>query len=195
MYLFFDTETTGFPSGLIPARDPKQGRVCQLAMILTDETGRTVAEYASLIAPDEWSIQEGAAKIHGLSDALCTKYGMDSRKALLTFLQFARKAKVLVAHNADFDMKMMDMEALAHGLMLPEARDIFCTMKSEIIIDICKLPKKRGSGYKWPSLAEALQILCDRPIGSDAHDAMVDTRACRDIFFALKERELLGGLA
>lgn len=193
MYLFFDTETTGFPNKALMARDPKQGRVCQLGMLLTDEDGRTVAEYASLITPDGWAISEGAGKVHGITDQMCAQHGMDSRKTFLTFLQFARKAKVYVAHNADFDLNMLDIEAYAHGLLIPEGREVFCTMKSTT--DICKIPKKRGSGYKWPKLEEALRIVCGREIGDDAHDAMVDTRACRDIFFKLKENETLGDLA
>ena len=194
MYLFLDTETTGFPNADIEARNPKQGRVCQLALILADENGRSLAEYTSLIAPDGWSISEGAAKVHGLDDDICAKYGMESRKAFLTFLQFARKAKVYVAHNLDFDMRVLDIEAYAHGLLIPEGREMFCTMKATT--DICKLPKARGSGYKWPKLGEALETLCGRKQNEDtAHDAMADTRDCMEVFFKLKELEMLGGLA
>lgn len=195
MYLFLDTETTSFPNSNLMARDPKQGRVCQLALILADENGRSLAEYSALIAPDEWAIQEGAAKVHGLDDDICAKYGMDSRKAFLTFLQFARKAKIYVAHNLDFDMRMLDIEAYAHGLLPPtEGKEMFCTMKAAT--DICRIPKKRGSGYKWPKLGEALEIVCGRKQNEDtAHDAMADTRDCMELFFKLKENETLGDLA
>lgn len=190
MYLFFDTETTGFPNPNIDALDPEQGRVCQLAMILADEEGRTVAEFSSLIAPHFWSITEGAQKIHGHDDAKCEKYGIESRKAFLMFLQFARRAKVLVAHNLDFDWRVLQIEADAHILLLPEKLKLFCTMKEAT--DVCKIPGKRG-GYKWPKLEEALPILCNYKL-EGAHDAMADTKGCRDVFFALKDRELLKGL-
>lgn len=92
MYLFFDTETTGFPTDNKPPRDPHQGRACQVAFILTDENGRNLAEFTSLIAPDNWTVSEGAGKVHGLSDALCAKYGIKSRTAFQIFQRLAEKA-------------------------------------------------------------------------------------------------------
>lgn len=62
-----------------------------------------------------------------------------------------------------------------------------CTMKPNT--EIVKAPKKNGSsGYKWPSLEEALQFYCKRSVGEFAHDAMYDVKACRDIFFAQAKR-------
>lgn len=186
MYLFLDTETTGFPNPNLGPRDPKQGRVCQLAFILTDENNRNIAEFCSLIAPDGWAIQMGAQNIHGLTDELCAKYGVKSRTAFQLFQRLADKADIVVAHNLDFDMRMFEMEAAAHDLAMPIFKERYCTMKAAT--PLCKLPKKQGSGYKWPKLSEALPILCGRELGDGAHDAMVDTRGCKDLFFELHKR-------
>jgi len=193
MYLFFDTETTGFPNPGIDPRDPKQGRVCQIAMLLTDENGRSLAEISTLVRPDGWTIGEGAQKVHGITDDRCQQYGLDSKAVFLLFSELATSAKLLVAHNIDFDWKMLTIEASAHGGFVMPTQERFCTMQATT--ELCKLPKARGSGYKWPKLAEALPVLCGREIGEDAHDAMVDTRACRDIFLALRDRQLVQGLA
>lgn len=188
MYLFLDTETTGFPNPNIAPRDPKQGRVCQIALILTDENNRNIAEFSSLIAPDGWTIQAGAQGVHGISDELCGKYGIKSRTAFQLFQRLAEKVDIVVAHNLDFDMRMLEVESAAHDLNMPFFKNRHCTMKAAT--PLCKLPKARGPGYKWPKLGEALPMLCGRELGDDAHDAMVDTRGCKDLFFELRERGL-----
>lgn len=188
MYLFLDTETTGFPNLNLSPRDPAQGRVCQIALILANETGRNIAEFTSLISPDGWAIQSGAQGVHGITDDLCEKYGVKSRTAFQLFQRLADKVDIVVAHNLDFDLKMLKMEAAAHDLAMPTFKEQYCTMKEAT--PLCKLPKARGAGYKWPKLSEALPLLCGRELGDDAHDAMADTRGCKDLFFELRSRGL-----
>ena len=76
------------------------------------------------------------------------------------------------------------------GLMLPVEHA--CTMERSA--DTVKLPPTARQlaygikGYKRPSLMEAYQHFFGRPF-EGAHDAMADVRACRDVFFALKQAE------
>jgi DNA polymerase-3 subunit epsilon len=181
MYLFNDTETTGFPSNSKKARDPGQARICQSAFILCDEKGRTLAETRLLIRPDNWAIQQGAFKAHGLTDELCARFGVGSWQAFQIFAELAECATVFVTHNNDFDYRMLEIEAEAHEAKMPTFEERVCTMKGGTaeIVGIAK-----GNGYKWPSLDEALRHFCGRGVGADAHDAMVDCRAAKDIFFA-----------
>lgn len=185
MYLFGDVETTGFASN-VPARDSKQGRVCQVAFILTDNIGRSLAEFSCLIKPDDWTIGKGAEKIHGFTDAHCEKYGIASAGAFNFFKAISKGATTFICHNMKFDWRILEIEAEAHGTVMPKFDEKFCTMLASM--DICKLPGNYGN-YKWPKLEEALPILCSRELGEDAHDAMIDTKACKDLFFALKERK------
>jgi len=54
--------------------------------------------------------------------------------------------------------------------------------------DHCKIP---GSyGYKWPSLSELYFILFDRDF-EEAHDAVVDVKACAECFFRLKNEGII----
>jgi len=54
--------------------------------------------------------------------------------------------------------------------------------------DYCKIP---GSyGYKWPSLSELYFKLFDKDF-EDAHDAVVDVRACTECFFKLKNKGVI----
>lgn len=186
-YLFFDTETTGFVNRSLGVRDPKQGRACQIAAILTTENGKVLSEFSTIIQPDGWSITEGAQNIHGWDDDTCRAHGLESRKAFLMFVRMMRRAGTIVAHNLDFDYKVMDVEAEAHEMLLPESQKQYCTMKNAT--NLCRIPKKKGSGYKWPKLEEATRILCGYELDG-AHDAMADTRACMDVFFAINKSKI-----
>jgi len=187
--LFIDTETTGFKkSGLIVKG---QARVCQIAMVMADQEGRTLASFSCLVKPDGWEIGEGAYKTHGISQQDCEDYGLEQRYFVNMFLRLVSQCKTIVAHNETFDKGMIEIE-LAHSkkIRLPHI-PWYCTQKNSV--DVCKIPptekmiKAGRTHYKAPNLAEALEILTGKRL-ENAHDAMADTLACKDIFFALKER-------
>jgi DNA polymerase III epsilon subunit-like protein len=102
-----------------------------------------------------------------------------------------RKCTRLVAHNSDFDIKIiraaLHREGQQEAIQISSEKLVFCTMKSST--EICKIPNPiRAGQYKWPSLQEAYRILVD-PAGFDgAHNASVDTRACLSILRALEKR-------
>lgn len=179
-YLFIDTETTGFKKkgDLI---QEGQARVCQLAMLLTDESGKSLSEFSALIRPDGWSIGKGAQKVHGLSDDLCLRYGVNYKAAVSFFVRMAQVSDTIVAHNAVFDKGMMDIE-VEHANQdvddRPDLPDWFCTMRSNTGIE-------GGTNLK-----NCLQRFCNRSLGDKAHDAMEDAKACRDIFFAMKKQNV-----
>lgn len=176
-YLFVDTETTGFRKSGSPIQNG-QGRVCQIAMKLTDYNGKTLSEFASLIKPDNWKISEGAQKIHGHTDELCEKYGVHFVQAIGLFIGMAKKATLIIAHHSDFDKGMIEVEGHYHAAQekreyTPLQTPWHCTMKTNTHI----------TGGKWPKLSEAVRHYCGRE-PTAAHDAMGDVVDCRDVFFA-----------
>ena len=186
MIAIADTETTGFPKAGA-AIQPGQARVLQLAVLLCDDDGKHMTEFSTLIRLDkDTQVSKGAQDVHGISWEMCDKYGMDSKVALNAFYSIVKNAKTLVFHNQKFDMQMIDIEARYAPLMM-DLPEVFCTMMATM--DICKLPGRYGN-YKWPKLSEALPILCGKELGADAHDAMVDTKGAKEIYFELKKRGL-----
>ena len=188
-YLFLDTETTGFKrSGALV--QPKQARVCQIAMILTDNEGGILAEMSHLIKPEGWIISDGAYDCHGISQQECEMYGLPSQVMMNMYYEMAYKAQTIVAHNSNFDKGMMDIE-MAHSGERPVQKPWYCTQENSK--EICCIPptdKMKAAGryhYKTPSLAEALKHFTGEDI-EGAHDAMVDTRACKDVFFAMRRK-------
>lgn len=186
MYLFGDTETTAFAkSGNLV--QPGQARICQVALLLTDENGKSISEFSALVKPDGWNVSNDAEAVHGYSTEMCEKYGMPQYLIMHTFHEMASKAMFQIYHNSSFDTKMFDIEKSyfydqAFQFAKPE---VYCTMKEST--PVCKIPSARG--FKWPKLEEALQRLCNKSLGNQAHDALWDARACKDIFFALKGKK------
>jgi DNA polymerase-3 subunit epsilon len=170
-FLGLDTETTGFKkSG--PLIQDGQARVCQIAMILKDEDGKTISQFCSLIKPEGWTISDGAMKVHGITNEMCEQFGIDSRLIFLIYKAFAEKATKIIAHNSTFDEGMMEIEGAYNGqpkILTPW----HCTMKTNTHI----------SGGRWPKLCDVVRHYCNRET-TNAHDAMGDCIDCLDVFFA-----------
>ena len=176
-YLFVDTETTGFKkSGAI--KQDGQARVCQVGMILTDATGKIINSFSQLIKPDGWKVSQFNIDSCGITQEDCEKYGVSAKSVFSLFGRYASMASVIVAHNADFDKDFCIIEAAYAEMPMPET-SWYCTMKENTHI----------SGGKWPKLSEALQHFCGRQLGNVAHNAMYDVEACKDIFFAARQKE------
>lgn len=199
MILFFDTETTGIrKGGFVP-------RVVQIGALLTDNEGKTMGELNVLLLPEGFeNIPVEASNVHGFTSELIKQCGIDRVAGLAAFFSMAERADVLVAHNAEYDMDLMQIEIDYYKNIhnLPEATmwqevlsdsKVFCTMLNSR--DLMKLPlseaqasffKDKGidQQYKNPRLQEAHIHY----MGYDfegAHDAMADVRACKDVYFKL----------
>jgi len=204
MYIFYDTETTGLVNHKQPAHHPDQPHIVQMGAILTDSQFREQARLNCVVRPDGWevppsvtethgiSIEEAveqgirlaACDIHGITQDIAMDKGIPLILAMGLFNEMCGLADVAVAHNVDFDKKMVECEyhRLEWGFYYPPVS--VCTMKSTT--DLCKLPG-RFSNYKWPKLQELHEFLFGEGF-ADAHDAMVDIEATIRCYIELKKR-------
>lgn len=53
----------------------------------------------------------------------------------------------------------------------------------------CQLSRGFGRGFKFPKLAEAYKIIVRADL-IDCYDALVDTEACKEIFFSEIDQEI-----
>lgn len=182
--LVFDTETTGKANFSRPPSDPVQPRVVQLGALLCDET----TEYGKLnilVKPDGWIIPVEASAIHGITTEKATAEGVSISDVMQQFDDLAKQAEVLVAHNSDFDIFILEGEYFRLGRDGPNL-PVKCTMHAAT--PICKLPSRRG--YKWPKLIEAYQHAFKESF-EGAHDAFADVRACARLYFWLAEQKAI----
>jgi DNA polymerase III epsilon subunit-like protein len=184
MYLFFDTETTGIPKNYkAPASDSRNWpRLVQIAWMLTDREGNELNHAEYIIKPDGFMIPSDASKIHGITTDMALRSGVDLRFAVTAILGDMKKASILLAHNMQFDEKIIGAELLRLGISnLVEEKPRKCTMQAST--NYCKITG--AYGYKWPKLEELHQKLFGENF-EGAHRALTDVRACARCYFELR---------
>lgn len=189
MYLIFDTETTGLPKSFkAPITDfDNWPRLVQLAWQNYSAQGELISSFNYIIKPDGFTISDEVAKIHRIDQARAEKEGLDLLPVLEEFKKELLKTEFAVAHNIDFDEKIVGAEFLRNSMPnIFEATRKICTMKGSA--NICKIPGRNG--YKWPNLTELHTYLFQRGF-EEAHDAEADVKALAKCFFELKNRGLL----
>lgn len=195
--LFFDTETTGVVNWKLPSVSPEQPNLVQLGALLVDlSTREDVAEIDLIVSPNgRWTVPEGAAAVHGISTEKAEELGVQLHSAVLPFRDLLAAADLVVAHNNRFDKIIMErasaMVDLDFGqqvspLWYDEKNVHVCTMMRSTPIVKKKGRRSNTGEFAWPKLAEAYKFFTGKEI-VNAHNAMVDVKACKEIFFKLAD--------
>jgi DNA polymerase III epsilon subunit-like protein len=184
--VFFDTETSGMVDFRQGPEYAGQPRVIQIAAVQTDETGTVLNQLYCLVGFDATfqHIQEGATKVHGVSDAMLNTFGLSRPEAIKLWLGMMESSDIWVAHNASFDKLMLNIETHRLGKLPTQGKETYCTMMKST--SLCKLPKK-GGGWKWPKLGELYAYLFGKEM-ANAHDALGDITATKECYFELIKR-------
>jgi len=184
-FLFFDTETSGFPSGKISANDPKQAWIVQFAARLIDGHGRTLMLLNIVQKANGRSVHPKTTEIHGYTADDCDRVGIDTKDMHDMILSMFKQCDIAICHNVNFDKKMLDLlgQCFEDQTLLDNVRStpMFCTMASTDTL--CKIPyqpDKNGRtrrGFKWPKLEELYAFLFCGEEFENAHDALGDVNA------------------
>ena len=191
--LFFDTETTGLPDFKAPSESAHQPHIVQLAALLVDmDTRETIQSMDVICRPDGWTIPDEVAAVHGITTEHAAEVGIPEHLAVSMFMElWAGRARV--AHNEQFDARIVRIALMRFHS--EEAADIWksgpteCTAR--LATPICALPpteKMKAVGrfhHKTPNLGEAYRHSTGKGL-ENAHSAMADVMACRDVYFAIK---------
>ncbi|MFD1615822.1 3'-5' exonuclease [Gelatiniphilus marinus] len=187
--LFFDTETTGIPKNWkAPITDLNNWpRIVQLAYILSDKDGKIINQSDFIIKPVDFKIPEESSNVHGITTDKAIEEGIPLSLALQSFDNLAKHSGVLVAHNIEFDEKIVRAEYLRCNMTdsLSNMKRI-CTMEESI--NLCAL--KGTYGYKWPKLTELYFKLFNSEL-KDSHNASNDVKATFECYWELKKRKII----
>ena len=179
MYLFLDTETTGVTP---------MDRIVSICWSRYDSRARHITTTNHVVRPDGFTIPNGASAIHGITTRDALRDGIPLEDALgELYSEIEQHGPTLyVGHNVSFDRPIVLNEygRVRHRENF-SSLPTYCTMKSTT--EICCIPQRNRSGYKWPKLAELHSHLFGSP-HDDAHDAEADVRATAKCFFELQRR-------
>lgn len=186
-YLVFDTETTGLCDFNRPAHAEGQPRLASWAMMFVDDDLQVTEGHHGMVKPDGWTMPSEASAINGLTDERLHAEGRSIRLPLFLIGLAIEQQYTLVAHNLQYDAKVMRGELRRLGW--PEAEYCkaefgICTMKR--LTNACAIPSKLGR-YKWPRLEEACRIILGKE-PSGAHTAQGDAMDCLELLRAMRER-------
>jgi DNA polymerase III epsilon subunit-like protein len=167
--LFFDCETSGL--------SPIYHEMIEVGCILTDPTGRTVLkEYEAKILPTK-PVDPNAAAVNGYSAEKWASEAVSLSLALKEVVSMAKDA-VLVAHNAAFDWGFLESAIRQNAMRYPGPYH-----KCDTVAMAWPLLKEgKVPNLKLQTLTEYFKIS-----HLDAHTALSDVRACRDLYLRLME--------
>lgn len=167
--LIFDTETTGF--------DPLTGdRLIEIGLVEMVNKSLTGSTYHVYVNPER-DVPESAFKIHGLSTEFLKDKPVFS-DIMDEFIDYVGDDSVLVAHNAEFDMRFINWELENAGKPI---------IHPKRFIDTLAIART-----KFPGAANSLDALCKRFAVNNTHrtlhGALLDAEILADVYI-----ELLGG--
>lgn len=173
-----DTETTGL--------EPSKGhRVIEIGCIEMIDRKLTGNNFHAYINPER-EIDEGAQRVHGLSDKFLADKPVFS-EILASFKSYVDGAQLII-HNARFDVGFLNHEFKLVDKKL-QTLERYCS-----IVDTLEMARKRHPGQK-----NSLDALCKRydvdNSHRDLHGALVDADLLARIYLAMTggQTELFSG--
>ena len=204
--LVFDTETTGLPETKIINQDTLNlwPNILQLSYVIYDTNKNDIILSSDTIVKlkKEIIIPEESIKIHGITNELSKKKGINISVILTKFLHHLKRVDLLVGHNISFDINMVKIEILRliyentsknklkdykfYFHFLTNYKNIYCTLQESINFCNIKGVNKFGKDYiKYPKLQELHEKLFES-IPNNLHNSFNDILVTLRCFMKLK---------
>ena len=192
--LIFDTETTNLPPRNCNSWETmllKFPNIIQFSFILFDQDKCKILESHDYIikVPLDTDISEGSIKLHGITMEISQSKGILIKDALKIFEKCYKKADVIVAHNLEFDKKMVQVESLRAEMatIIDEKhnKEFYCTMQNSI--DLCNIiaTNMLGPYKKFPRQNELhLKLFGTEP--KNLHNSFNDILVCLRCYIKMK---------
>ena len=173
-FLIFDTETTGLPKTKLLQELELWPHIVQLSYLVFD------TDLNNIIIQKDWIIKisndiiidEEVSKIHGITNEISSKKGIDLKKCFRQFLNDIEKVDMVIGHNINFDINIVKVELLRiigsmrisqkikmnykkYLYSITNYKNYYCTMQESI--ELCSIEKTTTFGkkyLKYPKLSE-----------------------------------------
>lgn len=192
LIMVYDTETSGLWDFKAAWNAEHQPNLVQLGIKVYTPKREVVFETGINVNTTEFPSWNGIApeaqNVHGISEELLRAYGDTPEYAAETFLKWANRCNLFVAHNEQFDYKIMQcfLQRAGYSPDFYAGANKYCTMMTST--NICKVPSPNGRGYKWPKLNEAYPHFFNGKQFDNAHNALADVNPCAEIFWVHIDR-------
>lgn len=129
MDVIVDTETTGltrlsFANKLNYKQWP---RMVQVAWALVED-GAMTERHCLLVRPDDHTIPANATQLHGITQQEATEKGQPIREVLQRLHKDFARCESIIAHNINFDLGVIQSEAIRAGIDLTIPPKRVCTV-------------------------------------------------------------------
>jgi DNA polymerase-3 subunit alpha len=203
--LVFDTETTG----LFPKRygsDPLDPYAIQISYIIY-ENGKIVETWNNYIrVPESAKISQEIETLTGISNNLCKTNGIAIVDALSDFIHAYSSVDLIVAHNIEFDKRVILTEIrrnasalisklessqcltmFTNNFITPHKPAEFCTIEASRNLCAIVRTNSRGTYFKNPTLTELHEYLFGtKP--ANAHNSLDDCESCLRCYIELVKK-------
>lgn len=193
LILCFDTETSGL------FRKNEQPYILQMSWCIYDTIDQAIIKMSDtyICVPDTVVITEEITAINGATREKCNA-GVSIVVALKQFYDDFQHCGLIVAHNIEFDKRMVMTEWTRHrnelidyrfdiifssGWLIDKNIKMKCTQS--IGTNLCKLTFPNRNGYKYPKLVELYQFLFHET-PENLHNSMVDILVCLRCFLKMQ---------
>lgn len=185
--LFFDTKTSGFPRNYkAPASELNNWpRLIQLAFVKYDENKELLYSWDKFIETNEFNISQNSENIQSITNKKVENEGISIEVVLKKFLKEIKNADLIVGHNVDFDIKVVQSEFIRSDIEpniieIMSSIPVVCTMKAST--EFCSIPETNG--FKWPTLTE-LHLKLFGEYFDNKHNLLCDVTATANCFWEL----------
>lgn len=188
-FIFFDVETTGLPPYDTSEKDFEEWPwPVQIAWAVFTYEGELIKERTEILK-QEVNIPSDAVRVHKITNEKMAADGVDPFPVYGEFVEDLKNSKYLIAHNMEYDHKVLKAEFYRKGLKVSQlSKKKICTMKK--FKNFCYLLNSKGD-VKYPKLSE-LAVCCfsskldpGRLTIKGSHNANMDVRVTAKCFFEL----------
>jgi len=179
-YIAFDFETSGLPKGRRVSKVTPENlknfdtcRAVSLSAARFSSRGRLIKTFDAIIKPTDFTIGEDSTAIHGITYERALKEGRPFIEVFWDFMDFiGPRTKTLVAHNAQFDMSVLQSEMIRNGLNTAQLDDFVVR---------CTLEMYRERFMSPIKLTKLYEDIFGKEF-DNAHNSLADARACGKVY-------------
>jgi DNA polymerase III epsilon subunit-like protein len=194
--MIFDASGAGKPKSYkAPVTDTfVWPRLVHLSWIILDTDLKPIKDFDFIVNPEGYSFDEDKIKNCHIDEEDIKKKGQKLEDILKAFSESLEETDFLWAHNLNMNEMIVGAEFIRAGIRhnLHNAAS-YCLMQESTFY--CKLPGKRGGGYKWPTLSELHAILFKKrfaPAGNARADVIAATRCFKMLMMAGQLEDCFG---